>query len=411
MSYIEVNITKCNGCGKCTKVCNYDAIKIVGEKASVDLNSCTFCNACINVCKTDAIKIVQATKNTRDVKAKYKGIWVIVEYFNSELKNTSFQLISKAVELSKVSGDEVTIVMVGDKISNEEMLKRIFAEYGVKNIILLINNKLTRFIPEDCSEIVTAEIIESKPKIILILGTIFGRSIAPRIATRIRTGLTADCTDLEIDKDGNLLQIRPTYGGKILAKIKTPYNYPQMASVRPNIFIEKKEPNAGVNEFVIKKKKAKSFIYSEELKKVLKINNNTSEANIPLTEAKIIFCAGFGVNSKEGYKTVKDFAKQCGAAIAATRAVVDMGWADISEQIGQTGIIVRPELYIGFGVSGAIHHIIGMRHSRKIIAVNKDFRAPIFKIADYCIVADLFDFLKKLKSNYKIEGSYKNSLY
>ncbi|NQT65979.1 MAG: electron transfer flavoprotein subunit alpha [Actinobacteria bacterium] len=398
MSLIKVNQEKCNGCGKCLKVCNYNAIKIEDKKANIDLYSCTFCNACIDACKFDAIKIIQSDRKIDSTE--YKGIWVIVEYFNAELKNTSFQLISKAIELSKASGDEVTAVLIGGKTAGNEKLKRIFAEYGVKKIKLIVNDKLDRYIPEDFSVIISTEILVDKPKIVLFLGTIFGRSLAPRVATRIRTGLTADCTELQIDKDGNLLQIRPTYGGKILATIISPYNYPQMASVRPNVFIKKKEPlkDAGI-DLTVKKTEARSVISAKELKKILKVISNTDGAQIPLDVAKIIFCAGLGVGSKEGFELVKDFARVNGAAIAATRAVVDNGWASVSEQIGQTGITVRPELYIGFGVSGAIHHIIGMRNSRKIVAINKDLRATIFKIADYCIVADLFDVIDKLKSN------------
>jgi electron transfer flavoprotein alpha subunit/NAD-dependent dihydropyrimidine dehydrogenase PreA subunit len=398
MSHIEVNQEKCNGCGKCLKVCNYNAIKISNKKAIIDLYSCILCNDCVDACKFNAIKIIQLDRKIDNTE--HKGIWVIVEYFNSELKNTSFQLISKAIELSKESGDEVTAVLIGDKTAGNEKLKRIFAEYGVKKIKLIVNDKLDQYISEDFSVIISTEILVDKPKIVLFLGTIFGRSLAPHVATRIRTGLTADCTELQIDKDGNLLQIRPTYGGKILATIISPYNYPQMASVRPNVFIEKKEPlkDAGI-DLTVKKTEARSVISAKELKKILKVISSSDGVEIPLDEAKIIFCAGLGVGSKEGFELVKDFAKKNGAAIAATRAVVDNGWASVSEQIGQTGITVRPELYIGFGVSGAIHHIIGMRHSRKIVAINKDLRAPIFKIADYCIAADLFDVMDKLKSN------------
>lgn len=397
MSYIKVNKGKCNGCGRCIKVCNYDAIKVVNGKAVIDLNLCTLCRACIKECKTEAITITKLDKKV-DLSA-YKGIWVIVEYFDEEIKNTGFQLISKANELAKVSKDKVTAVLIGNKQTESKKLKKIFTEYGVKRIKLITNKDLNRFITEDSVEVISEQILVEKPKIVLLLGTIFGRSIAPQVATRVKTGLTADCTDLQIDKKNNLLQIRPTYGGKVLATIETPYNCPQMASVRPNVFIEEKMPikaeDVKVENIEVKKR---SNISIKELKKILKIEQDDGEFETPLDEAKIVFCAGFGVGSKEGFNVVEEFAKENGVVIAATRAVVDEGWADFSKQVGQTGMTIRPELYVGFGVSGAIHHIIGMRHSRKIIAINKDPRAPIFKIADYCVIADLFEVLDEMKS-------------
>jgi caffeyl-CoA reductase-Etf complex subunit CarE len=397
MSYIEVNQEKCNGCGKCVKVCSYNAIKKINGKVVIDQYSCTFCGVCVDKCKFDAITIIQADRKT-DL-SEYKGIWVIVEYFNKELKNTSFQLISKAVELAEAGKDEVTALLVGNKAEEGEKLKSIFSEYGVSKIKLITNEKLSKFIPEDFAEIISDEILTDKPKIVLFLGTIFGRSLAPRVATKVKTGLTADCTELAIDENGNLLQIRPTYGGKVLATIITPFNCPQMASVRPNVFIEKKALTKVKDvDFTVKKTETRSFISLQELKRILRIVKSDEGSEAPLDESKIIFCAGMGVGSKEGFEIIRKFANENGAEIAATREVVDHGWADFSKQIGQTGTTVRPELYIGFGVSGAIHHIIGMRHSRKIVAINKDPRAPLFKIADYCVIADLFDVLDKLKS-------------
>ena len=398
MSYIEVNKEKCNGCGRCVKACIYDAISIIDGKASIDLYKCTLCRACVSKCKFGAIKIVESKRKV-DL-SEYKGIWVVVEYFDNEIKNTSFQLISKAIELSKASGDEVTALLIGNKTTKDERLKSIFSEYGVRNIKLITNEMLNKFIPEDFAEIISDEISRHKPKIVLFLGTIFGRSLAPRVSTRVKTGITADCTDLQIDNKGNLLQIRPTYGGRILATIITPFNCPQMASVRPNVFIENKTPLKVKDvDFTVKEMDTISNISLKGLKKVFKVIKSDDELETPLEEAKVIFCAGLGVGSKEGFELLRGFARENGAVIAATREVVDHGWADFSKQIGQTGTTVIPELYVGFGVSGAIHHIIGMRNSRKIIAINKNPRSAIFKIADYCIIADLFDVIGKLRSD------------
>jgi electron transfer flavoprotein alpha subunit len=397
MSHIEVNKTKCIGCNKCVEVCNYDAIKVINGKAVIDYNLCTLCGACVKACPVEAIAISQVVKKI-DL-SNYKGIWVIIEYFDGELKNTGFQLVSKANELARASKDAVTAVLVGNTEPAEEELKKIFSEYGVRNVKSVYHKDFTRLITEDASEVLSAQIAQDKPKIVLFLGTIFGRTLAPQVATRVQTGLTADCTELEINERNNLLQIRPTYGGKVLATIETPYSCPQMASVRPNVFIEEKMPIM-VEEVKIERVpvKKRSFISVKNLKKVLKIEESDDIFDTPVEEAKIVYCIGLGVGSKEGFDAVANFARQNGAVVAATRGVVDEGWADISQQVGQTGVTIRPELYVGFGVSGAIHHIIGIKNSRKIVAINKDFRAPIFKIADYCIVADLFEVIEKMKN-------------
>ncbi len=398
MSYIDVNKGRCDGCGKCVDACNYDAIKIVNGKAVIDLNLCALCRACLRGCEMEAITITKLEKKDVDLSG-YKGIWVVVEYFDEELKNTSFQLISKANELAKAGKEKVTAVLVGNRKGNPKKLQKLFAEYGVKTVKVIVHPDFNRFITEDSADAISAHILEEKPKIVLFLGTIFGRSIAPQVATRVKTGLTADCTDLQINEKNNLLQVRPTYGGKVLAAIETPYNCPQMASVRPNVFIEQKKPvkaeSVKVREIAVKNR---SPISTGELKKVLRLEQGDGELETPLDEAKVIFCAGLGVGSKKGFQTVEEFARENGAVVAATRGVVDEGWADFSKQIGQTGVTVRPELYIAFGVSGAMHHIIGMKNARKIVAVNTDPRAPIFKIADYCIIADLFEVIELMKS-------------
>lgn len=397
MSYISVNKGKCNGCGECVEVCNYDAVRVINGKAVIDLNLCTLCRACVKACPVEAITLTKLDKKV-DL-SDYKGIWVIVEHFDGEIRNTGFQLISKANQLAKVSKDPVTAVLIGDKRTESGKLKKLFAEYGVRSVKLIVHKDFNRFITEDAAEAISNQILAEKPKIVLFLGTIWGRSIAPQVATRVKTGLTADCTELQIDKHKRLLQIRPTYGGKVLATIETPYSCPQMASVRPNVFVEEKSPirpdAVRVEEIAVGNRSAISV---EALKRVLRIEQGEGGLDTPLDEAKKIFCAGFGVGSKEGFKLIEEFARENGATVAATRAVVDEGWADFSQQVGQTGVTIRPELYVAFGVSGAIHHLIGMKNSRKIIAINKDPRAPIFKVADYCVVADLFEVVDKLRS-------------
>ncbi|MBI9099358.1 MAG: FAD-binding protein [Spirochaetaceae bacterium] len=396
MSYIEVDKNMCNGCAECVAICNYEAISVINEIAVIDRNKCTLCRACIKGCTQSAISILKL-HNKADL-SNYKGIWVIVEYFDDQLKNTGFQLISKANKLAEISGDKVTAVLIGNSKAENKKLQKTFSDYGVSSVRHITHEGFTRFIPEDAVDVISDQIMEDKPKIVLFLGTIFGRTIAPQIAVRVKTGLTADCTELEIDNKNNLLQIRPTFGGKILATIETPHSCPQMASVRPNVFVEEKMPipveNVKIERIEVRGKLSFS---AKALKEVIRIELGEGSLETPLDEAKVIFCAGLGVGSKEGFEKVEKFAQKCGATIAATRAVVDEGWTDFSKQIGQTGVTVIPELYVAFGVSGAIHHNIGIRNSRKIVAINNDPRASIFKIADYCIVADLFEVLDKME--------------
>jgi electron transfer flavoprotein alpha subunit len=396
MSLISVNKGRCNGCGDCVELCAYGAITVVNGKAVIDPNLCTLCRACVKGCSSEAISLERLDRKV-DLST-YRGIWVVVEHFGGELKETGFQLISKANELARASRDRVTALLIGDAKPDVARVRRAFAEYGVKSVHAIWNAQYTRFLTEDAAEAISEKIRAGMPRIVLFLGTIWGRSIAPQVAMRVKTGLTADCTELAMDKARGLLQIRPTYGGKVLATIETPYSCPQMASVRPNVFIEEKKPVPAAEVTVeVVEAGGRSSIADSGVKKVLDIIQGDGEFETPLEEAKKVFCAGLGVGSREGYAAVEEFAKSCGAAIAATRGVVDEGWADASRQIGQTGITIRPELYVGFGVSGAIHHIIGMRNSRTIVAINRDARAPIFKVADFCVVADLFEVLEKMK--------------
>jgi len=397
MAFIDVNKSKCDANGFCVKVCAFDAITVVNGKAVIDGNRCTLCQACIKACPRNALSLNKLEKNV-DLSG-YKGIWVVMEAFEGDIKNTAFQLACKARKLALESKDSVTALLVGNIKLNENEIKPIFAEYGVEKVKYLYHSSWTRFIPEDAVMAIAERIEAEKPRVVLFLGTVFGRTIAPQVATRVKTGITADCTELEIDVKGNLLQIRPTYGGKVLATINTPYSRPQIASVRPNIFIEEKSPiPVSRVSYEVYEAKKRSAIGHNEIKRLLKIEPSSGELETPVDEAKIVFVAGLGVGSKEGFNKVESFAREMGAVIAATRAVVDEGWADISQQVGQTGVTIRPELYVGFGVSGAIHHIIGMKNSRKIIAINKDPRAPIFKVADYCVVSDLFEAIEKIRN-------------
>jgi len=394
MNPIIIDKGKCTGCKKCLEVCIYNALEIIDKKAVVNIEKCTLCRLCMNVCKFNAISFFNIDQG-KEITS-YKGIWVIIEYFNNNIKNSFFQVISKANELSEITKEEITVIIIGKglkQISNN--FKKIFSEYGVKNIKLIDCINIINFFPEDIARIIFDEIILYKPSIVLFLGTNFGRSLAPRVASKVRTGITADCTELKISDDNNLIQIRPTYGGRIIASIICPFYRPQMASVRPNIF-EIKKNRISMDKINLEYKEVE-IDSIEKIKRVISTLKKDSK-DISIDEADIIFCGGLGLGSKDGFKMLEYLANKVNAAVGATRAAVDKGWADASKLIGQTGKIIRPKIYFGFGVSGAIHHLIGMKNSKKIIAINKDPRAPILKIANIAIIGDVHDILCRLNN-------------
>jgi electron transfer flavoprotein alpha subunit len=395
MSGIYIIEDSCNGCKKCLKVCDQGAIELINKKARINLEKCNLCGLCINSCKFDAI-VITKTSIKKSLK-EYKDVWVFLENFDNELNPKCLQVLSKGFELAKILKEKLTAVIVAKKIVNEAKIKKVLSEYGVSNIKILECKQLDYPYAEDIAKILSDEVRNSKPSIFLFLGTNFGRELAPRISANINTGLTADCTDLQIDSNKNLVQIRPTYGGKILASIICPNNRPQMASIRPNIFEDKKV--RGLDFIPTLNIKDVDIDYSiGNLKKLIK-SIKYKDQDRSLEDADIIVCGGFGLGSKDNFKLLEEFAEKIGGVVAGSREAVDRGWIDFSHQVGQTGKIVRPMLYIGCGVSGAIHHLIGMRNSKKIIAINKDKKAPILKIADVAIIGDLFKIIPAIMEN------------
>ncbi len=381
----------CDGCGACKNICVYDAVSLENRKAIIDIDKCTLCMMCVKVCKVKAINITEIKKDS-DVFG-YRGVWVFIEYQEDKITPGCLQILSKGYKLAAKLNQELTAVIVGSSNEKVEEIKDVVDEYGADSVIFLYSQAIHSYQVEDVANIVSTEILLRKPAIVLFLGSFLGRVLAPRIAAKVKTGLTADCTDLYIDYEGKLVQVRPTYGGKILASIVCPYDRPQMASVRSNIFESKKiKKNHKCASILLKE------VWVNSIDKVKSIVNTFDDetSNLGIDEARIIVCGGYGVGSKEGFNLLKQLADKLGGVVAGTRSVVDEGWLDFSHQIGQTGKTVRPMIYIGCGVSGAIHHLIGMKNSKFIIAINRDSNAPIFKYADIGVVADLFELVPRL---------------
>ncbi|CZR96174.1 electron transfer flavoprotein subunit alpha/FixB family protein [Clostridioides difficile] len=320
----------------------------------------------------------------------YNGVWVIGEQREGKINPVTIELIGEGRKLADQLGKELSVVIAGYEVDKE--VKELL-HYSVDKAYY-INDPLLKDFTTDGYAISIADLIEvKKPEVVLVGATSIGRDIAPRIAGKIGTGLTADCTKLEIDlTDNKLLQTRPAFGGNLMATIVCPKNRPQMSTVRPGVMAKaiRTESENGVLEVV------NPGLTEKMIRTRLVEMLPQEKKSINLTDARIIVSAGRGLKRAEGFELIKELADKLGAEIGASRAAVDSGWIEHSHQVGQTGTTVRPELYIACGISGAIQHLAGMSDSKYIVAINKDSKAPIFNICDYGIVGDLYEILPEM---------------
>ena len=324
----------------------------------------------------------------------YKGVFVFAQQVDNVISNIAYELIGKGKELAKDLGVEVTAVLVGSDVKG---LADQLAEYGADKVIVVDDPELKEYRTEPYTHAIASVIKEYKPEIFLIGATAIGRDLGPRVCARIHTGLTADCTKLDIGdfpmnpvpgretKHNQLLMTRPAFGGNTIATIACPDFRPQMATVRPGV-MQKAPKEAGkkavVTEFNPGFTKNNKYV---DILEVVKAVSNT----VDIMDAKILVSGGRGVGSPENFKILDDLAEAIGGTVSCSRAVVDAGWKPKDLQVGQTGKTVRPNVYFAIGISGAIQHLAGMEESDIIVAINKDESAPIFDVADYGVVGDL----------------------
>lgn len=390
---LNVNKEECTGCGLCVKVCPFDAMHLVNEKAEAD-EKCTLCGACVKVCPVDAISIerkrVDPSKFT-----DYKGVWVWAEQINGELRNVVLELLGKGRELADKLGEPLSAVLLGHNVGK---LPEILIQHGADVVYVNDQEILAQYTTEAYADVIAALIVTEKPNIILYGATANGRDLGPRIAARLILGLTADCTGLDIDDRRQLVQTRPAFGGNIMASILSPYTRPQMATVRPNVF-KVPEPDAsqtgGTKNVDIKVNKA--AVRTKIVDTIVEIE----EGELKVDEAERVVSCGRGIKDPQNIEVVAELADQLNAALGGSRPIVDQGWMKHHQQVGQSGRTIAPKLYIACGISGAIQHLVGMRTSDTIVAVNSDPDAPIFTVADYGIVGDLFKIVPALVKEIK----------
>ena len=392
---IIINLEKCTGCETCLEACPFDAIDFKDGKAYIN-EYCNSCMSCLAGCPEGAITETESGVQSTEQRQKledYKDVLIFAEQREGKVASVAYELLGIGAKLAGELDAKLHAVLLGsDESEARELMK-----WGADRVYLCSDSALRQFNDDTYSEVLANIVNEHKPSIVLAGATPVGRSFIPRVAAKVRTGLTADCTSLEIDKETrNLLQVRPAFGGNIMATILCPNYRPQMATVRPRVMKRGVYDESRTGEII--------NIPADNLKsrtKVLEFVKEVSEVSVNLHEADIIVAGGRGIGGEKGYKLLEELAEVMGGAVGASRAAVDEDWIPYSHQVGQTGKTVNPKIYIACGISGAVQHLVGMQSSDIIIAINKNPEAPIFNVATYGIVGDLFEIVPMLTKKIK----------
>jgi electron transfer flavoprotein alpha subunit len=360
---------------------------------------CTMCNACIEKCFDGAISMQKDTEAPQPHRTEghenYKGVWVYAEQREGKISQVAMELLGEGRKLADDLGVELSAVVIG---ASEDAAKELIY-FGANNVYFADDASLNEFNDEPYTDVLAALINEHKPEIVLAGATAIGRSFVPRVATRLWAGMTADCTQLSVDKETrNLDQVRPAFGGNIMATITCPNTRPQIATVRPRVMkpMERDESRTGE---VIKVAASEK----ESRTKVLESIKEESGTAVNLQEAKIIVSGGRGVGKAEGFELLEELAELLDGTVGASRAAVDEGWIPYRHQVGQTGKTVCPKIYLACGISGAVQHLVGMQSSDIIFAINKNEEAPIFNVATFGVVGDMYEIVPAMIKQLKAE--------
>ncbi|CVK20235.1 electron transfer flavoprotein subunit alpha [Sporomusa sphaeroides] len=384
----------CIGCSACISSCPFGAMVMEDGKACIT-DACTVCGACVDACPVGAITKEAQASSVKIDKEAYTDVWVFIEQVEGEIRNVSHELLGEGRKLADAKGQKLAGVLIGDGV--EALAKQVFAS-GADKVYLIEAPELKQYSTDGYTAVFTDLINTYKPSVILIGATNDGRDLGPRVACRVGTGLTADCTDLGIDEQTGLVAwTRPAFGGNIMATILCPEHRPQMGTVRPKVFKRPEQDFARSGEIVRVASKVRSQDIRTELLDLVKVC--TTSCN--LEEAEVIVSGGRGMCKPENFCLIEELANVLGGVVGASRAVVDAGWKPHFHQVGQTGKTVGPKVYFACGISGAIQHVAGMSSSDVVIAINKDADAPIFKVADYGVVGDVMEILPALIEEFK----------
>jgi len=388
---IRIDLDKCIGCGDCISACPFGLLEIIDDKVQLK-EGCTLCGACKESCACEAI-LIEAPAKTGLASDSYRGVLVFVEQRDGKLKSVAYELLAKGRELADSLKTELSAVCFGHNIDEAGLIT-----YGADKVYLVDSPEFV-YNPEDLYTCQLVDLIRQyKPEIVISGATSLGRSFIPRVAAILGTGLTADCTGLEIDIQNRLLlQTRPTFGGNIMATIICQTGRPQMSTVRPRVF-KRGVPDKERQGQIIRVDFNKEQITSRT--RLLSFVEDIT-GTVKLDEADIIVSGGRGLGKPENFKLLEELAGVLGAALGSSRPPVDEGWIPYCHQVGQTGKTVCPKLYIACGISGAVQHLAGMQTSEIIVAINDDPNAPIFEIATYGIVGDLFKVVPMLIEKFK----------
>jgi Electron transfer flavoprotein, alpha subunit len=384
-----IDSDKCTACAVCESSCAFGAISVQVDCAVVNA-LCTLCGSCVENCPEFALRIVSADKRIQADLSEYTGIMVFAEYRHGKIAPVSYELLGIGRKLADQRGVGLSAVLPGGSVSASA--HNLIAAGA--DIVLLAEHPLLEQFREDLyAGILEMVIRERKPEVVLAGATAIGRSVIPYVATAIGAGLTADCTRLEIRKeDGMLLQTRPAFGGNIMATIECPQTRPQMATVRPKVMAPAEPVPSRTGEVV------QIQIPPELLQSSIEVIETVTggEDQVNIQEFEILVAGGRGLDSTKGFELMRELAVELGGAVAASRAAVDAGWIPYPHQVGQTGKTVNPKLYIACGISGAVQHAVGMQSAEIVVAVNCDRNAPIFDLATYGVVGDLYEVVPRL---------------
>lgn len=393
MPYIKIHQEKAQDKARLAALCPFKSIELVNDTLSINAG-CRMCRICIKKAG-DVFEYVEEELPSVE-KEKWRGIAVVAEITEGSVHPVTFELIGKARELAAKVNYPVYCLMIGYGIRDKA---ETILEYGADEVFVYDQPELQYFRIEPYTAVLEDFIRKVRPSSVLVGGTSTGRSLAPRAAARFRTGLTADCTSLDISENTDLDQIRPAYGGNIMAHINTPRHRPQFATVRYKIFPipPKTEPKGKIMMESIAQEKLKSAIDILEMKEKIR--------EVGIEEAEVLVVAGRGIKKQEDLAMLQELAELLNGRLASTRSLVEAGWTDPKQQIGLSGRTVKPKLIITCGVSGAIQFVAGMNGSEHIVAINTDEKAPIFKVAHVGIVGDLYKIVPQLIEKIKAKGN------